>query len=215
MKSYILRWSLNIAILLIGLGMLAGLGMLVAALVRGEPLQTTLAMVIDPASARPVVASDAGPAAGSLTFDHATLTVRAGGLGYALAQGADILFTGGLLLIALLSLRRIVLRIAAGLPFDDGNIALLRTAGFALIGFSLWTWVSALLFPLALLPDIEVSGGRVALLPAISGRVAGMASARVDVHLDLGWLLAGIFLLLLAEAFRVGRDLRLDSEAIL
>jgi hypothetical protein len=215
MKSIVLRWALNIGIGLVALGTLAGISMLVAAGVRGDPLQTTLAMALDPAVAHQLVLRGGGAPAGTLAIDHATLTIRAGSLGYSLAQGVDILASGGLLLLALVSLRRLTVRIAAGSPFHDGNASCLRTAGGALITFSLWTWASAILMPFALLPGIAVADGHFALLPAISSRVAGATAARVDVHLDIGWLMGGLFLILLAEAFRRGRDLRLDSEAIL
>jgi hypothetical protein len=215
MKSIILRWTLNVGISLVALGTLVGMGMLVVAAVQGEPLQTTLAIALDPSMAHQVVLRGGGAPAGTLAIDHATLTIRAGSLGYSLAQGVDILASGSLLVLALVSLRRLTVRIAAGSPFHDGNASCLRTAGGALIAFSLWTWVSAILMPFALLPAIEVSGGRFALLPAISSRVVGATAARVDVHLDIGWLIGGLFLLLLAEAFRMGCNLRLDSEAIL
>lgn len=215
MKSIILRWTLNIGILLVALGTFVGLGLLVAAAVQGEPLQTTLTMALDPSVTHQIAVRGGGAPAGTLAVDHATLTVRAGSLGYGLAQGVDILATGGLLLLALISLRRVTIRVAAGNPFHDGNAPCLRTAGMALIAFSLWTWVSAIAMPFALLPAIEVMDSRFALLPTISSRVAGTTAARVDVHLDIAWLMAGLFLLLLAEAFRTGCNLRLDNEAIL
>jgi hypothetical protein len=215
MKSIILRWALNIGIALVALGTLVGISMLVVAAIRGEQLPTTLAMALDPAVAHQIVVRGDGTPVGALAIDHATLTIRAGGLGYALAQGIDILAGGGLLILALVSLRRLTVRIAEGNPFHDGNASCLRIAGGALIALSLWTWVSAILMPFALLPGIAVADGGFALLPAISTRVAGATAARVDVHLDIAWLMGGLFLLLLAEAFRTGRDLRLDSEAIL
>lgn len=215
MKGIILRWTLNIGISSVALGTLVGMGMLVAAAVQGQPLQTTLAMALDPSVAHQIVLRGGGAPVGTLAFDHATLTVRAGSLGYSLAQGVDILASGSLLVLALVSLRRLTIRIAAGSPFHDGNARCLRTAGIALIALSLWRWVSAILMPFAVLPEIEVSDGRFALLPAISSRVAGATAARVDVHLDIAWLMGGLFLLLLAEAFRTGYNLRLDSEAIL
>ena len=215
MKSIILRWTLDIGIFLVALGTLVGMGMLVVAAVQAEPVQTTLAMALDPSTAHHVVLRGGGAPAGTLAIDHATLTIRAGSLGYGLARGVDILASGGLLILALVSLRRLTVRIAAGSPFHDGNVPCLRTAGVALIVLSLWTWVSAIMMPFALLPEIEVSDGRFALLPAISSRVVGATAARVDVHLDIAWLMGGLFLLLLAEAFRTGCNLRLDSEAIL
>lgn len=215
MKSIILRWTLNIGISLAALGTLVGIGMLVAAVIQGKPLQTTLAMALDPSMAHQIVLRAGGTPAGTLAIDHATMTIRAGSLGYSLAQGIDILVRGGLLVLALVSLRRLTVRIAAGSPFHDGNAPCLRTAGIALIALSLWMWVSTIVMPFALLPGVEVSDGRFALLPAISRRVVGATAARVDVHLDVAWLMGGLFLLLLAEAFRTGCNLRLDNEAIL
>ena len=215
MKSIIFRWTLNIGISLAALGTLVGIGMLVAAVIQGKPLQTTLAMALDPSMAHQIVLRAGGTPAGTLAIDHATMTIRAGSLGYSLAQGIDILVRGGLLVLALVSLRRLTVRIAAGSPFHDGNAPCLRTAGIALIALSLWMWVSTIVMPFALLPGVEVSDGRFALLPAISRRVVGATAARVDVHLDVAWLMGGLFLLLLAEAFRTGCNLRLDNEAIL
>ena len=196
---------------LAGFGIAAGLAFFLVSLVSGEPLQTTLAMRWSGVQVHDIVARHGGAVVGSLTIDHATLNVRAGGAFYRLAQLADILMVGGLWLYVILAVRRLVARIPAGDPFSNQSVRQLRRIGFSLIVLNVWAWVRTMLVPLALLPDLQMRDGG-ALRPAIAPAATG-PSAQVDASLSVTLLICGLIVLALAEAFRIGRDLRAETEA--
>lgn len=196
---------------LVGFGTAAGLAVFLVSLISGEPVQTTLAMQWSGVEVHEIVARHGGALVGSLTIDHATLNVRAGGAFYRLAQLADILLVGGLWLYIILAVRRLVTRIPAGSPFSNQSVRQLRRIGFSLIVLNVWAWIRMIILPLALLPDLQMRDG-VALRPAIAPAAAG-PSAQVDASLSVTLLICGLIVLALAEAFRIGRDLRAETEA--
>lgn len=213
MKHRTLEHLLSLGIGLVALGMGIGLALFLVALFGGAPMQTTLSLAFDGMGGHTVTLRDTGAAVGNVVADHGTLTVRAGGLAYLLGQGLDIVFGGGLLLLILYRLRRLVIAIAGGQPFAPGTVAALRTIGWSLIALNLWAWISALVLPLLLVPHLTLGNGW-RLLPAISFTASRAHVARVDAHLSIVLLLVGVVVLVLAEAFRAGQALREDSEAI-
>jgi len=210
-----LRWTLTVVASIVAVATFAGVIFFALALIDGKPLQTTLGLVLDNGHPYSVVASASDTAVGSLTANRATLSVRAGGVAYLLTQGLDIVLTGGLWIMVLLALRRLAGAIALGRPFEKENIIRLRKIGWALLALGAWSWLRVLLLPLALLHTIRVAGSRIAILPAISSGVPGMLAARVEARLDVGLPIAGLLVLVLAEAFIAGLALREDNEAIL
>ncbi|HEU4960476.1 MAG TPA: DUF2975 domain-containing protein [Sphingomonas sp.] len=213
MGNRTLEHLLSLGIGLVALGMAVGLVLFAAGLVSGEPLQTTLPLALDGAAHHAVTLRDTGQAAGTLVADHGTLTIRAGGPLYLLGQGLDIALGGGLLLLILYRLRRLVAAIGAGRPFEPDTVRSLRLVGWSLIGLGLWAWIRMLALPLLIIPQLEAGGGW-QILPAIARAAPGMLAARVDAHLSVWQLIVGAIVLVLAEAFRHGQRLREDNEAI-
>lgn len=213
MSKRVLEHLLSLGIGLVALGTGVGLVLFAAGLVWGEPLQTTLPLALDGATHHVVSVRGTGQVAGSLVADHGTLTVRTGGLVYLLGQGLDIALGGGLLLLILYRLRRLVAAIGGGRPFEPDTVRSLRLIGWSLILLDLWAWIRMLVLPLMIVPHLAVESGW-QLLPAISRAAPGMVAARVDAHLPVWQLIAGAIVLVLAEAFRHGQRLREDNEAI-
>jgi hypothetical protein len=213
MGNRALEHLLSLGIGLVALGMAVGLALFAAGLIGGEPLQTTLPLALDGAARHAVTVRDTGQAAGTLMADHGTLSVKAGGPLYLLGQGLDIALGGGLLLLILYRLRRLVAAIGAGRPFEPDTVRSLRLVGWSLIGLGLWAWIRMLALPLLIVPQLEVGGGW-QILPAIARAAPGMLAARVDAHLPVWQLVVGAIVLVLAEAFRHGQRLREDNEAI-
>lgn len=213
MGNRALEHLLSLGIGLVALGTAVGLALFAAGLVSGEPLQTTLPLALDGAARHAVTLRDTGQAAGTLMADHGTLSVRAGGPLYLLGQGLDILLGGGLLLLILYRLRRLVAAVGAGRPFEPDTVRSLRLVGWSLVVLGLWAWIRMLALPLLIVPHLEVGGGW-QILPAVSRAAPGMLAARVDAHLPVWQLVVGAIVLVLAEAFRHGQRLREDNEAI-
>jgi len=215
MRFTVLRWLLSFAAGLVAMATLIGLSFFLLALLHGQPLQTSLGIALDSGRSYNIVTPGTERVVGRLVADRATLSVRAGGVGYLIAQGFDILLTGGLWIVVLVALRRLAETIAQGRPFERYNVGRLRTIGWSLIVLGAWGWISVTILPLALLPAIEVAGGQVALLPALSHGIQGLQSARVDARMDFALPMAGLLVLAIAEAFSAGLALREDNEAIL
>jgi len=213
MSNRVLGHLLGLGIGLVALGMAVGLVLFAAGLVSGEPLQTTLPLALDGAAQHAVTVRETGQAAGTLVADHGTLSVRTGGPAYLLGQGFDIALGGGLLLLILHRLRRLVAAIGGGRPFEADTVRSLRLIGWSLIVLDLWAWFRMLVLPLLIVPQLAVGGGW-QLLPAISHAAPGALAARVDAHLPVWQLIVGAIVLVLAEAFRHGQRLREDNEAI-
>lgn len=214
MSIRLLRILLGIAIALVALGLLLGLGFLGHALISGEPLATTLPLLTDRPEEKTVVLRGTAQAAGRILYDHATLSVSAGGIGYTLLQGLDILVTCGLWLLALLSLRRLITRIGASLAFQAANVRLLRVVGWSLIALNIWTVIRGAFQPV-LLAHIAVGDATAQLLPSIARGTSGMENLRIDLALDPVLLICGLIVLVLAEAFRAGQALREENESFL
>lgn len=213
MNNRVLEHLLSLGIGLVALGTVVGLVLFAAGLVSGEPLQTTLPLALEGAAHHAVTLRETGQVAGTLIADHGTLSVRAGGPVYLLGHGLDIALCGGLLLLILFRLRRLIAAIGGGRPFEPDTVRSLRLIGWSLIVLDVWAWLRVLVLPLLLFPRIEAGGGW-QLLPAISRAAPEMLAARVDAHLSVWQLIVGAIVLVLAEAFRHGQRLREDNEAI-
>lgn len=212
MKHRALEHLLSLGIGLVAIGMAAGLGFFLIAAFNGDAVQTTLPLAIDGAARHAVTMRDTGAAVGAVAGDHGTMQVTAGGALYRFGQLLDIVLSGGLLIVILYRLRRVVAAIAGGHPFEHGTVAALRMIGWALIALNLWNWVRILVLPLLLLPHLSVEGWRLA--PAIARGAPGEHLMRIDAHVSIVPLLVGLVVLVLAEAFRAGQALREDNEAI-
>jgi hypothetical protein len=83
-----------------------------------------------------------------------------------------------------------------------------------MIALNGWMWGRMLLLPPLLLSAINPAAGPYHILPSIAQGIAGVRNARVDASLGLGLLVAGLLILILSEAFRIGTALREENEAI-
>lgn len=214
MTVRILRILIWAAITLVIAGTAIGLAAVAQSAFTGHAAQTSLPLRIEPASTSTVLDRAAEARVGELVFDRATLKVRAGGIGYAALQSLDIGLTGGLWLLILLVTRRLVGQLTSGRPFDLLAVRRLRSVGWSMIALNLWMWVRMLALPPVLLSEINPAAGDYRILPTIAQGIAGVRNARVDSNLSVGLLCAGLLILVLSEAFRVGADLREDNEAI-
>lgn len=214
MTIRILRILLWIAVGFVIIGTIVGLAAVAQSAFTGQAAQTTLPLRIEPAQATRIVDRVSGKAVGELALDRATLNVRAGGAGYASLQALDVALAGCLWLLVLFATLRLVGQFAAARHFDRKAVNRLRLIGWSMIALNVWMWVRMLVLPPLLLSAINPVTGQYRILPSIAEGISGARNARVDSSLGLGLLAAGLLILVLSEAFRVGAALREDSEAI-
>ena len=214
MTVRLLRALLWTAMILVGGGMLIGLGSVLQGASAGGAAQTTLPLRIDPAHSSDVLGRASGDRVGQLILDRGTLQVRAGGTGYAALQAVDILLTGALWLLILLLMLRLVRQFSAGTPFDGRAVRRLRMIGFSMIALNCWMWLRMIALPPVLLASLNPISGDYRILPTVAQGIGGLRNARVDTSFGIGLLAAGLLILVLSEAFRIGANLREDSESI-
>lgn len=214
MTIRILRILLWIAVAFVTAGTAIGLASVTHGAFTGQAAQTTLPLRIEPAQSIGIVDRWSGNPVGELVLDRATLNARAGGIGYAGVQALDIMIAAGLWLLILLVTLRLVAQFSRAEHFDGKAIRRLRMIGWAMIALNGWMWVRLIALPPLLLSAINPAAGPYRILPSISQGIAGARNARVDASLGLGLLAAGLLILILSEAFRVGVTLREENEAI-
>lgn len=213
MPVRLIRLFLMAAAILVGCGAVFGISSTVVAAANGYAEQTTLPLKVEGAPPQPVLGQDGKPA-GELLLDRGTLNLRAGGAGYAMIQLLDIAITCGLWLLILSTTLRLVDRLSAGSPFESQSVGRLRRIGWSLIALNVWGWLRMIAVPPLLLSEINPLVGNYRIMPSISQGIPGLQNARVDSSFSIGLLAAGVIILVLAQAFRIGGDLRTDNEAI-
>jgi hypothetical protein len=214
MTIRLIRLLLVVAMLLVGFGAVFGGGATLIAAAGGHAERTSLPLKIEGASPQPVLARNGSENVGELLLDHGTLNVHAGGAGYAIVQVADIAIACGLWLLILAATRQLVGQVGAGSPFEPRSVGRLRRVGWSLIALNLWGWMRMVVAPPLLLSQINPVVGNYRIMPSISQGAPGLLNARVDTSLGIGLLAAGVIILVLAQAFQIGGDLRADNEAI-
>ena len=209
------RLFLNIAIVVL---LLAGIiGAASVLLTRnGHGLgQTTLTLQSDKPQVVPLVSRTGSTRIGDIRYDRATMNVTVGSPSYRAFQILDIAVTVGGWLLVLLILRRLVSDVAAGLPFTMRNSTRLRTIGFTLIGLNLWSVARLLIAEPALLGSVAIGDPSRRLLASISQGLPGVENLRIDATYSPALLIAGLVILVLADAFRSGQALREENEGFL
>ncbi|MFL6728218.1 MAG: DUF2975 domain-containing protein [Sphingomicrobium sp.] len=206
---------LNIAIVVL---LLAGTIGAISVLLAGSSNslgQTTLSLKSDRPQVAPLVSRPDGLKIGEIRYDRATMNVVLASTGYRAFQVLDIAVTVGGWLLVLLALRQLVSEIGTGAPFTARNARRLRTMGLVLIALNLWSIARLLIAEPVLLGSIAVVGAGRQLLSSISQGAAGMENLRIEADYSPALLVAGLVMLVLADAFRSGHALREDNEGFL
>jgi len=164
----------------------------------------------------PVQASSVGTRAqlgnAQIDFGDGLLLVPDQPIGHAIDLGITCTSLA-LLVIALLALRRVLIRFAGGDFVVDANTAELRKIGLLLLAVCGLSVVHALVLQPLILSAVTVPDGMV-LHPAISWDVKGAQNVWLHYDVPLVTFTLGGLALLLSEAFRVGSAYREDSESV-
>ena len=119
-----------------------------------------------------------------------------------------------LLIIAILSLRKLLYRVAEGAVFDDMNIGLLRRMGRAMVGVAAISVLVAIIMQPLILSAVDSAEG-VALHPSLSWDVDGVENIWLEYTVPVMTFLLGAIALIAAQAFEAGKEYREDSEGVL
>lgn len=206
---------LNIAIVVL---LLAGTIGAISVLLAGSSNtlgQTTLSVRSDRPQVAALVSRPEGQKIGDVRYDRATMNVDVASTGYRAFQLLDIAVTVGGWLLVLLALRQLVSGIGTGAAFTARNAQRLRTMGLVLIGLNLWSVARLLIAEPVLLGSVAVGGSGRQLLSSISQGAPGVENLRIEAGYSPALLVAGLVMLVLADAFRSGQALREDNEGFL
>jgi hypothetical protein len=177
--------------------------------------QTTLNLKSDKPQVAPLISRPGGSKVGEIRYDRATMNVSLASPGYRAFQVLDIAVTVGGWLLVLLALRQLVSEIGFGAPFTASNAQRLRTMGLVLIALNLWSVARLLIAEPVLLGSVAVGDPSRQLLASISGGMAGAENLRIEAGYSPALLVAGLVMLVLADAFRRAQALREENEGFL
>jgi len=213
MSLRVLNWILTASIWLLGFGIVLILAASLYGGLAGKQWFMMLPVILSNASSTSLLV-DAQTVVGHLLADRATLNVAVDQMWIKFTFGVSAALVVGLWLYAAITLRRLVGEIAGGDPFAETAVPRLRWLGWLLIGVNAATLVSSCLLPLTL-SDITLADGRALVTSPLPFGLPSTPYAQVKADID-GWLaLCGLVLLALAEAFRIGRDLKVEGEGII
>lgn len=213
MSLRVLNWILTASIWLLGLGIVLILGVSLYGGLADKPWFMMFPVILSNASSTSLL-GDAQAVVGHLLADRATLNVAVDQMWIKFLFGVSAALVVGLWLYAAITLRRLVGDIAGGDPFAVTAVPRLRWLGWLLIGVNAATLLSSCLLPLTL-SGITLADGRTLVTSPLSFGLPSAPYAKVTADID-GWLaLCGLVLLALAEAFRIGRNLKVEGEGII
>jgi hypothetical protein len=149
---------------------------------------------------------------GAIHLTHGVITVS----GQPMAQLLDMLVdlsAIGLFIIALLALRKLLIRFAWGDPFNHENADGLRKIGLALLVICALSVAQVLILQPIILAAAQMPAGMV-LHPSISWDVAGMKNVWLDYEVPIFTFVLGGIAMLFSQAFKIGMAFREDSESV-
>lgn len=205
MTARILDWLLTAVLMLAVAASVIALAFVIIAPFAGQPLDAGYSVRLE---AAPAVQSDAGGAHADIR--QGSLIVTGAGLVADLFRAADVLVTGALWIAAIWMLRRVCRQVATRRPFAPATAQGLILAGILILLVPAWQAVRALVWQVILLPHAPSD----TILIHTFARVPEGGALRMMPDIDAGLLVAGLVLLVVAQAFRVGAEVQRDSDEI-
>lgn len=209
MSIRILSWLLSCALVVaIILSVLAAAFAVVAPLV-GQPLDTGFSVACTMDEGRGC-AAEAGLADARLTLDRGDMTLPASSPAATLLRVTDVGLTGGFWIALLWMLRRFSQHVGTGRPFSRDATRQLGRAGVLLLGFPVWELVRSALWQSIVILQQPEDG----VLIHTFADAPQSGALRLLPEFSPGFALAGLVLLVIAQAFRIGVEVQRDSDEV-
>jgi hypothetical protein len=209
MSARLLVWMLNATLLVAVLVFAAAAVITLGAPLLGEPLLSTWPIAV---SAVDLPLATGGRA--SLNLDQGHLQLEGTDVWLLLLKLVDLGATAALALTFLTLLRRFAVEVSADRPFEAHAALRLRWIGGLLIAWPLWQAVHLALAQLWLLYRADVVTPGLTLLHSMSKEPLAPGVVRLLLDVDASFAIAGLVLLVVAQAFRVGVAQRRELEEI-
>lgn len=196
---------------------------MVWATLYGNDINFNLPIILGQVAAMDVMSHDSKAVIGSFSQDRGNLEIQINDPLFIVVFGIFGAITCALIVWCMVLFRRIIRDIAMSNPFDSASVTRLRCIGWTLIGFNFVNISSSWLLAETVGKGLVLADGRTlqSVILLLSwpwqpfSRILKDGSVQIVVEADFSMAFCGVILLALAEAFRVGRNLREESEGFL
>lgn len=205
---FLLTLSLVISALIAVLTMVIA----IALPILNEPLLTTWQVSYDPELYNSVI--DPAPiTAWSLEPSQGVLSVGTTAWELGVSRALNILVVWGIVVTIICNLRRVVGDVRSERPFNLNSAQYLKRAGYLLIALPIWLFLEVFIRFYVFMPDAtDVAEFRFTHIRLLTEGSAGM---NIYPDFNVGLLIAGVFVLVIARAFEIGIELQRDSDEII
>lgn len=176
-----------------------------------EPLLTTWPIEFVANDTQPLQLD--GSADWKTELNQGLLSIETTGLFLGLYRALEILIGWGMIVTLICYLRTVTGGVSSGKPFTTDTSGSLKRAGLVMIGLSIWLYMSTFIRFSLFVPDaMQLSEFKWTHINFAAE--SGMQFSIVP-DLNIGLIVAGCFVLVLAKAFEIGLELQRDSDEII
>lgn len=176
-----------------------------------EPLLTTWPIEFLPNDTQPLQLED--NTLWNLELNQGLLSIETSGLLLGFYRALEILIGWGMVVTLICYLRTVTGGVSSGRPFTTDTSGSLKRAGLVMVGLSIWLYVSTFIRFYLFVPDaIQLSEFKWTHINF--AEESGVQFSMVP-DLNIGLIVAGCFVLVLAKAFEIGLELQRDSDEII
>ncbi|MHC9511975.1 DUF2975 domain-containing protein [Kangiella sp. M94] len=184
----------------------------VALPILNESLLTTWSVYIDVTPTQ-VFSYPASNTTWTIEPSQGVLSVGTTAWELGVSRALNILVLWGVIVTIICYLRRVVGDVRSERPFNLNSAQYLKKAGYLLIALPIWLFLEVFIRFYVFMPDAtDVAEFRFTHIQVLTEGDAGMS---IYPDFNVGLLIAGVFVLVIARAFEIGIELQRDSDEII
>ncbi len=178
-----------------------------------EMLLTTWTVAIDVAPSQVITHYTPPGTSWTIEPSQGVLSVGTTAWGLGVSRALNILVVWGIVVAIICYLRRVVGDVRSERPFNMNSAQYLKRAGYLLIGLPIWLFLEVFIRFYVFMPNAtDVSEFRFTHIQLLTEGDAGIS---IYPDFNVGLLIAGLFIVVIARAFEIGIELQRDSDEII